>query len=436
MQERMPRRNAVAGRLLYLGARPLHTRHGEFLAHVAQNLATGAVAFAVTRGNCRSSVPLLARIHSSCVTSETFGGCDCDCVEQLDAALAQIARAGRGVVFYLLQEGRGAGLVAKARDRMIVQASGHRITTFEAYASMGLEHDLRRYEEVGSLCRLLGVRAPLTILTNNTDKLAALEAQAGVEIGGSQNLSRPASPYNQHYLGSKSRSGHRLEDPVHQVRAVLPEAVVAFEPRPLPGDARFILVASYFLPIRPFDGDGATSDATSDAMSDAMSEAKSDPKLDPKLDAIDPAWFRVYAYFDLASGVERVVLSYGDAAADPLVRLQRESLLERFPLDGGGANKRLWHASVRQMIEHGAGLATFVSPDGFDAELEEMPGDAAPAARLLAHHLEGRAARPIVFEGEADSAGIDMLVPTVVDSGERFHSRAESVLVSARARLT
>jgi 3,4-dihydroxy 2-butanone 4-phosphate synthase/GTP cyclohydrolase II len=413
MNERLPRRNAIAGRLLYLGARPLHTRHGDFLAHVAQNLATGDVAFALTRGDFRSSEPLLARIHSSCVTSETYGGCDCDCVEQLDAALAQIAVAGRGVVFYLLQEGRGAGLVAKARDRMIVQASGHRVTTFEAYARMGLEHDLRRYEEVGSLCGLLGVSAPLTILTNNADKLAALQAQAGVEIGGSAVLSHPASPYNQHYIRSKSLSGHRLEDPGDQPRAALPEPVVAFEPRPLAEDPRTILVASYFLPIRPIDRD----------------------------EAVEPVWFRVYAYFDLARGMERVVLTYGsDEAAAPLVRVQRESLLERFSPAGGGASKRLWHASVRQMVERGAGIATFVSPDGFDAELQEMPGDAAPSARLLAHHLHGRPICPIVFEGEPDTDGIDVLERAGMNRFESFHARAENAskdhsVSAARARM-
>lgn len=395
MNETLPRRNAVAGRLLYLGARRLHTRHGEFLAHVARNVATGDVAFAVTRGDCRSAGPLLARIHSSCVTSETFGGCDCDCVDQLDAALARIASEGRGVVFYLLQEGRGAGLVAKARDRMLVQASGHRITTFEAYASMGLEHDLRRYEEVGSLCRLLGVRAPLTILTNNADKLAALQAQAGVDIGGSAVLTQPASAYNQHYIHSKLRSGHRLQDPADQARAVLPEPVVAFEPRPLPDDPRFFLVASYFLPVRPVDGE----------------------------DTVDPVWFRLHAYFDLARGRERVVLSYGDdGVAEPLVRIQRESLLERFPLADGGASKRLWHASVRQMLERGAGIAAFVSPDGFDADLEEIPGDAAPSARLLAHHLRGRRFCPIVFDGESD---IDLLVREGARPGDRLDARSQ-----------
>lgn len=387
MDARLPRRNTVSGQLLYLGARPLPTRHGEFLAHVAQNLATGAVAFAVTRGDFRSSEPLLARIHSSCVTSETFGGCDCDCVEQLEAALAQIAEAGRGVVFYLLQEGRGAGLVAKARDRMIVQASGHRVTTFEAYARMGLEHDLRRYDEVGSLCALLEVTAPLVVLTNNADKLASVAAQAGVEIAGSEALSRPASPWNQHYIRSKYRSGHLLEDPGDQKRASLPEPVVAFEPHALPEDPRFILGASYFLPIRRVEA-GA---------------------------AVEPVWFRVHVYFDLASGTERVVLTYGDVdAAAPLVRIQRESLLERFPLAGGGANKRLWHESVRRIVEAGSGVTAFVAPAGFDAGLREMPGDAEPCVRLLSNHLRGRSGHPVVFEGETDA--VPFVLPGDVDA--------------------
>src|SRR4029453_15909931 len=114
-------------------------------------------ALAVAMGDLTGAAPLLARIHSSCITSESYGGGDCDCVQQLDTALERIARAGRGVVFYLMQEGRGAGFLAKARDRMIVQASGNRLTTFEAYAQMGIEKDQRRYDEVGFACRLLGV---------------------------------------------------------------------------------------------------------------------------------------------------------------------------------------------------------------------------------------------------------------------------------------
>jgi hypothetical protein len=172
---------------------------------------------------------------------------------------------------------------------------------------------------------------------------------------------------------------------------------VAFEPRPLPQDPRFILVASYFLPIRPIDRD----------------------------DSVEPVWFRVYAYFDLATGAERIVLSYGNIeAAEPLVRIQRESLLERFRLADGGAGKSLWHACVRRMVANGAGLVTFVSPDGFDADLQEMPGDAAPSARLLSHHLQGRPVSPIVFDGEADMAAIHMLVQSGSSSCEGFLSPA------------
>ena len=361
-----PARHALAGQLLHRGVVPLDTMHGPFAAHVLQNVATGSVAFAVARGDLRGSDPLLARIHSSCVTSETFGGCDCDCVEQLDLALERIADAERGVVFYLMQEGRGAGFTAKARDRMLVQASRNRLTTFEAYERMGLGHDQRRYDEVGQACALLGVGAPLVLLTNNPDKLAAL-SDLGVEVAGSARLRQPASPYNQHYLAAKSRSGHALEDPVDGPDAAeLPEPVTDFAPYALPDVPRFVHLASYLLPVR-LRGEPAPG---------------------------GPYWFRVHAYFDLVDGRERVVLAYGARdAASPLVRVQHESLLERFPLASGGANKPLWHETVRRMVEHGAGYAAFVPVAGFDPELRERPAPDDASAALLAHHLRGRTAR-------------------------------------------
>ena len=123
-------------------------RHGDFIVHFFRDLARQQAAMAIVCGELDGTAPLLARVHSSCLTSECLMGRDCDCAEQLDAALATMSRAGAGVLFYLMQEGRGAGLTAKARDRMIVQASGNRITTFEAYAEMGLPPDLRRYETI------------------------------------------------------------------------------------------------------------------------------------------------------------------------------------------------------------------------------------------------------------------------------------------------
>lgn len=370
-----PRRDEVAGQLLYLGVRRLDTRHGVVDAHIAQNLSTGAHAFALTVGDVRSRSPLLARVHSSCITSETLGGCDCDCDEQLDAALERIARAGRGIVFYLLQEGRGAGFGAKARDRMIVQASGNRVTTFEAYAGMGLEHDLRRYEEVGFLCRLLRVRAPLTLLTNNPDKLEAVRGVEGVEVDSSVSLSRAPSPYNIHYLSSKARSGHSLGDPVAVAGAVFPEPVVTFEPFALPEDPRFVLLASYFLPIRPFGNGNVTS---------------------------APHWFRLFAYFDVVDGCDRIVLAYGQREeGPPLVRVQREFLLERFAPAGSETGKVRWHECVREMVVHGAGLAAFVAPAGFAPDLSELPGDSTAPEMLLARHVGHRTTHPTARDTDA-----------------------------------
>lgn len=361
----LPGRHAIAGQLLHRGIVPLDTTHGPFTAHVLQNVANGTFAIALARGDVRGPAPLLARIHSSCVTSETFGGCDCDCVEQLELALARIAEQDRGVVFYLMQEGRGAGFTAKARDRMLVQASRNRLTTFEAYARMGLGHDQRRYDEVGHACALLGVAAPLVLLTNNPDKLAAL-SDLGVEVAGSVRLRQPASPYNQHYLEAKSRSGHALGDAADgPVAAELPEPVTDFSPYALPDAPRFVHLATYLLPVR-MRGEPAPG---------------------------APYWFRVHAYFDLTDGRERVVLAYGPHEAPaPLVRVQHESLLERFPLATGAVHKPLWHETVRRMVGHGAGYAAFVPLAGFAPGLGEPMVDDDAAAALLAHHLRDRTA--------------------------------------------
>ncbi|MBY0280190.1 GTP cyclohydrolase II [Candidatus Binatia bacterium] len=374
----LPARHAVAGQMLHRGVVPLDTTHGPFAAHVLQNVASGSFAIALARGDLRGAMPLLARIHSSCVTSETFGGCDCDCVEQLDLALAHIADEDRGVVFYLMQEGRGAGFAAKARDRMLVQASRNRLTTFEAYERMGLGHDQRRYDEVGHACALLGVAAPLVLLTNNPDKLTAL-SDLGIAVAGSARLRQPASPYNQHYLAAKSRSGHALGDAADGPGAAeLPEPVTDFAPYALPDAPRFVHLARYLLPVR-LRGEPAPS---------------------------GPYWFRVHAYFDLTDGRERVVLAYGPPdAPSPLVRVQHESLLERFPRATGAVHKPLWHETVRRMVEHGAGYTAFVPIAGFDPQLREPVVDDDASAALLAHHLRGRTAHVLPDAALAGSSG-------------------------------
>jgi GTP cyclohydrolase II len=313
------------GSLLALGPTPIETEHGPFLVHRFVSLATGQPALAVTRGDLHEDAPLPTRVHSSCITSEAFGACDCDCAEQLDGALAHIALAGRGILFYLTQEGRGAGFVAKAFDRMLVQASGNALTTFEAYDRLGIAHDQRRYDEVAWMLRLLDVHGPLALLTNNPGKLGALE-DLGVHVAGTRPLEIAAQSFSRHYLAAKSASGHRLHASPGDV-AVPPEPVVAMEPEPVPGAPGMLRIASYMLPVR---AGGVT-------------------------------WFRLHVALDPARRRERVVLVHGQAA-EPLVRVQRERLLERLPLRDPGARGD-WARAVEVMRDAGGGAALFVPGD-------------------------------------------------------------------------
>lgn len=299
---------ARARAVLTRASRVVATRHGEFVLHPFREVATGRVAMVLTRGDVTAPGALLARVHSSCLTSECLMACDCDCAEQLERALAAIARAGRGLVVYLMQEGRGAGLSAKARDRMLVQASGHRITTFEAYAAMGLPADLRRYDAVGPMLARLGVVGPLRLMTNNPEKRSAvaralaadrLEVESAVAVVGR------GSPFNRDYLRAKRRSGHALADgdPAPGLRP--PERVEVFEPVGLEVDPGWRVTASYFLPIRLTGG---------------------------------VVWFRASVLVDAASGREAMVLSRGSWTRPEAMALPAASewlelaLLDRLPL--------------------------------------------------------------------------------------------------------
>jgi GTP cyclohydrolase II len=342
------------GTLVAVGREPLPTRHGDFVVHRFHNCTTGAAPLTVVCGDVSGPEPIPARVHSSCVTSEAYGARDCDCAEQLESAIAHIGRQGRGVLFYLIQEGRGAGFVAKALDRMLVQASGNRLTTFDAYARLGIPADQRTYGEVAAMARLLGVTAPLHVLTNNPDKLAALRA-AGAHLDGSEALPVAASAYSRHYLDAKSRAGHTVVCTAG-ADAVLPERVTVLEPLPLAGAPHLVRVAAYLLPV------GA--------------------------DAI--AWFRLHVYLDTAARRERVVLEHGLGGDDVPVRLQRERLLDRFPLRDPRCRPG-WDASVARMAAHGRGIAVF-------ADAGDDVRDAVPA--LVRAHLAGRRGVPLVLAGD------------------------------------
>jgi len=293
----MSRRDSAIGlrrTTLHLGQATLATRHGDFVVHFFRDLMRGEVAMAIVCGSLTGSSPLLARVHSSCLTSECLMGLDCDCAGQLDTALATMAAEGDGVVFYLMQEGRGAGLTAKARDRMIVQASGNRITTFEAYSELGLPPDLRRYEVVASMSRLLGIRAPLRLLTNNPDKAAAVEkalADERIEVFQTEAIHGPISAFNCDYLSAKHDSGHALNRPAPIDAALPPERVRKLPPRVVPGARNLIRTAAYFLPVAlPSRAEGPGSEELVD-------------------------WFRLDVIFDGRTGRESIVLAHRDSEA-------------------------------------------------------------------------------------------------------------------------
>ncbi len=391
----------VYGTTLYIANCVLDTRFGLFRAYVFQDIIDKHYIVALAHGDISTAATLYTRLHSSCVTSETLRGCDCDCVQQLEGAFKVIAEKGNGVLFYLLQEGRGVGYIGKARDRMLVQASLDQISTFAAYASMGLEKDHRNYENISHICYLLGIKASWIVLTNNPDKVAALRDQ-GLKVAGTEALEFEPSPFNLAYLTSKAAGGHILKRPTETLvkRALPPEPVKPFRPYALPEAKRFIYSASYFLPMKPVDNDilltelqfrelFAQPQTTDRYMAgpdplvlgyqmirdnrflvkinpDALAAHRKNAPDDPIFDLITtPYWFRVHVYYDIVTSQDFVVLTHGHPRSYdiPVVRLHSESLFNRFPLRVV-SNRDKMKESVKHIVTYGVGAMLLVYNDG------------------------------------------------------------------------
>ncbi len=147
---------------------------------------------------------VLTRVHSSCFTGEVLGSLRCDCRAQLDAALARIGREGRGVLVYLVQEGRGIGLGNKVHAYAL-QDDGH--DTVDANLKLGFDADLRSYDLAAGILQDLGVTS-VRLMTNNPAKLAGL-AQAGVTVDAHESHWTDETEHNADYLAAKkTKLGH------------------------------------------------------------------------------------------------------------------------------------------------------------------------------------------------------------------------------------
>jgi GTP cyclohydrolase II/3,4-dihydroxy 2-butanone 4-phosphate synthase/GTP cyclohydrolase II len=150
--------------------------------------------------------PVLARVHSECWTGEVMRSHKCDCRDQLDQAMRAVAAAGRGVVVYLRQEGRGIGLGNKVRAYALQQEG---VDTVDANRILGFADDAREYDVAAAILRDLGVRR-VTLMTNNPGKVRGLE-DGGIEVAERVAIKAEPNLHNADYLAVKARKmGHEL----------------------------------------------------------------------------------------------------------------------------------------------------------------------------------------------------------------------------------
>lgn len=177
----------------------LPTPWGTFTLVGFQETGTGKDHAALVMGDITGDEPVLGRIHSECLTGDALFSLRCDCGFQLQAALENIAKAGRGVLLYVRQEGRGIGLLNKIRAYHLQDQGAD---TVEANVALGFAADMRDYTICADMLKQLEVRS-LKLMTNNPRKMKAMES-FGIPVAERVPLQEGRNPHNEFYLSTKA----------------------------------------------------------------------------------------------------------------------------------------------------------------------------------------------------------------------------------------
>lgn len=184
----------------------LPTQWGDFNMTAYTQLDNNATHLAISKGTWSADEPVLARVHSSCVTGDIFGSCRCDCGPQLHKALEMIDKEGKGVVVYMNQEGRGIGLINKLRSYNLQDAG---FDTVEANIKLGFKGDERDYGVGAQILRAQGV-TKMRLMSNNPTKRAGLIGY-GLEIVENIPIEIESNVHNEQYLKTKrDKMGHQI----------------------------------------------------------------------------------------------------------------------------------------------------------------------------------------------------------------------------------